>query len=458
MKSILISTPYYFGYIWAINQFCKKLFNISKMNEIIFILVCLIGQLSMDVIHERYAIPQIFYALTHHAFYMGLVILLFQADIGKKILASSILITLTALLGNFFGSFFCCIELFFLHTVKKVPEPFLNDRDSYLILYASFFILILAVCVISRRLVSVFNGKPGRWYVVLAIPLLAITAIIDIANWGSSNGILVTSNGRMGLYYDQLFSHTEICTITALSMFASGFYVFGMDKIYSEQRKSSQYHAQITAYKMLADQYRQSERLRHDIKNHMIALSGLMENREFEKMKVYLGKMEATGGLSCNEETTGNKVVDAILHQKRQQAENSNILWECDVRIPKECRINEFDLCVLFGNLLDNAVEACERLLTQDDRFISIQAKTVKKCFLLEVKNSTDTTYRRENGLSAKENLPEHGIGLLNTNDVVRNYNGATDISVKDGIFTISILIPLQNHPIENRSWHPIDF
>lgn len=448
MKSILISIPYYLGYIWAIGQFCKKFFNISKINEIKFIFVCIIGQLSMNVIHERYAIPYILYTLIHHAFYMGLVILLFQADIGKKILASSILITLTALLGDFCGSFLCCIGLFFLHTVKKVPEPFLNDRDSYLILYVSFFILILAICAISRRLVSVFNGKSRRWYVILAIPLLAITAIIDIANWGSCNGILVTSNGNMGLYYDQLFSHAEICTITALSMFASGFYVFGMDKIYSEQRKSSQYHAQITAYKMLAEQYRQSERLRHDIKNHMIALSGLLENREFEKMKSYLGNMEATGGFSSHEETTGNKVVDAILDQKRHRAENSNILWECDVRIPKECRINEFDLCVLFGNLLDNAVEACERLLTPNERFIRIQAQTVKKCFLLEVHNSTGPAYKQENGLSAKENPLEHGIGLLNINDVVRNYNGVTDISVNDGIFTISILIPIHDYPI----------
>ena len=448
MKSILISTPYYLGYIWAIDQFCKKFFNISKRNEIIFISACFAGQLFMNVINERYAIPYIIYILIHHAFYMGLVILLFRADIEKKILASSILISLTALLGEFCGSFLCCIGLFFLHTVKNVPEPFLNEWETYLILYLDFIIVILAICAMSRRLVSVFYGKSRRWYVVLAIPLLAITAVIDITNWGSANGILVTSNGNMGLYYDQLFSHTEICTITALSMFAAGFYVFGMDKIYSEQRKSSQYHARITAYKMLEEQYRQSERLRHDIKNHMIALSGLLENKEFEKMKAYLSNMEATGGFSGNEETTGNKVVDVILDQKRQQAENGNILWECDVRIPKECRINEFDLCVLFGNLLDNAVEACERLLTQDDRFIRIQAKIVKKCFLLEVQNSTDTTNKLENGLSAKENPLEHGIGLLNISDVVRNYSGVADISVKDGIFTISILIPIYDDPI----------
>ena len=448
MKSILISTPYYLGYIWAIDQFCKKYFNISKRNEIIFFSVCFIGQLVMNVINDRYAIPYIIYTLIHHALYMGLVILLFRADVEKKVFASSILITLTALLGDFCGSFLCCIGLFFLHTVKKVPEPFLNDWETYLILYVDFIIVILAICAMSRRLVPVFYGKSRRWYVVLAIPLLAITAIIDIANWGSANGILVTSNGNMGLYYDQLFSHTEICIITALSMFATGFYVFGMDKIYSEQRKNSQYHARITAYKMLEEQYRQSERLRHDIKNHIIALSGLLENREFEKMKAYLSNMETTGGFSGNEETTGNKVVDAILYQKRQQAENENILWECDVRIPKECRISEFDLCVLFGNLLDNAVEACERLLTQDERFIKIQAKTVKKCFLLEVSNSTDTINKPDDRFSAKENPLEHGIGLLNINDVVRNYSGVADISVNDGVFTISILIPIHDNPI----------
>lgn len=443
MKDILMLIPCRLGYAWVIGQFCKKYLDISKRKEILFTLVCFISQLFLDVINERFRIPNIAYTLLSHTFYMGLVILLFRADIGKKILASSIFITLGTLLGNFCDSFLCFTFLFFLHTFKKTAVPFLNEPEMYLTTYITYIIVIWSIYAISKRLISVFRDKPGKWYVVLSISLLAITAVIDIANWGASNGILVRSGGNMGLYYDQLFSHAGICVITALAMYAAGFYVFGMDRIYLEQRKSSQYHAQIAAYNMLEEQYRQSERIRHDIKNHVIALSGLLENREWEKMKIYLHNMETAGGFNRTEELTGNKVVDAILYQKKQMAEDNNIMWECDVQIPNECRINEFDLCVLFGNLLDNAVEACERLHKGDDRFINIQAKTVKKCFLLEVQNSSDIANKPANRHTSKENPYEHGIGLLNIRDVVQNYNGVIDMTAKDGIFTISILMPL---------------
>ena len=142
---------------------------------------------------------------------------------------------------------------------------------------------------------------------------------------------------------------------------------------------------------------------------------------------------------------TGNKAVDALLYQKHKQAEEENIKWECDAQIPKGCGINEFDMCVLFGNILDNALEACGRMQRDACRFINIQAKTVKKCFLLEVKNSMDSTEKYTEGFTNKDNSQEHGIGLLNVGDVANKYNGAVHTEAENGIFIISILMPLND-------------
>ncbi len=245
----------------------------------------------------------------------------------------------------------------------------------------------------------------------------------------------------MGLYYDQIFGFAEFLVLDLLSMAAAGFYVFGMNRIYTEQEKSGQYHLQISVYKMLAEQYRQSERLRHDMKNHIIALAALSRNKEWEKIDDYLKNMEGivldTGG-----DLTGNKAVDALLYQKRKQAEGEEIRWECDMQAPKECGINEFDLCVLIGNILDNALEACGRMQKDECRFINIQAKTVRKCFLIEVKNSMDRTEKFAEGFTNKRDSQGHGIGLLNVGDVVHGYHGVMHAEAKNGIFVISILIP----------------
>ena len=435
----LIEALCYIGYLWMAGRFCKTYLGASKRNERLFVFFSFSGWILMNMVNKWYFVPYIFLVMLNHSLFMGLVLLLFQEEREKKILAASMLMITMTLVGNFCDSFLSCLSLFFWHAVKKIPELFLDEWEVTLIVCISFCLVMLAVYWMSKNLQTVFYGKSRRWYLILAVPLLAITSVTDIVNWGAANGIMVKSGKNIGLYYDQIFSHAEICILTGLSMFAVGFYVFGMDRIYLEQEKSSQYHSQIAVYKLLEEQYRQSERLRHDMKNHILALSGLFQGKEWEKIGDYLKNME--GSLEMGGDITGNKAVDALLYQKWKWAKRENVKWECDVQIPNMCCINEFELCILFGNILDNALKACERLTCGEDRFVNIQAKTVKKCFLLEVKNSMDITETRT--------AREHGIGLLNIRDVVHKYNGAMNIKAENGIFVISILMPLTVHDMK---------
>lgn len=346
------------------------------------------------------------------------------------------------LAGNFCDSFLGCLVLFFWHTVKQIPEPVFEYWEIGLFGCADYCFIILTVCWMSKRLETVFCGKRGSWYAILAVPMLILIAVFDMVGWGASNGIMVRSGGNMGLYYDQIFSNVEFLVLSLLSIAATVFYVFGMDRIYLEQEKVSRYHSQIAVYKMLAEQYSQSERLRHDMKNHIIALSGLFGGKEWEKMGIYLKQLEQSG-LEVSGDMTGNKAVDALLYQKRKRADKEDVRWECDIQMPTVCCINEFDLCVLFGNILDNALEACERLRSGESGFINIQARAVKKCFLLEVKNSMDRTEKDTEGFTNKDHSKEHGIGLLNIGDVVNKYNGVMNLEAENGIFVISILLPM---------------
>jgi len=440
---ILIVSPFYLGYLWAADKFCKKFLGASKSRERLFLILSFCGWLFWNILGRLSFSLYIFSVLLQPIFFIGLVMLLFRSDREKRILAASMLVAVR-LAADFCASFLSCLELVFLHTVKKIPEPFSKAWISALISGAGYCFAVLAVCWMSKHLEPVFCGKRGKWYLILAVPLLVIVAMYDVASLGASYGVMVRSGGNMGLYYDQLFSFAEFLVLDLLSIAATGFYVFGMNRIYLEQEKSGQYHSQIAVYKMLAEQYRQSERLRHDMKNHIIALSALSRNQEWEKIDGYLRNMGDIV-LDAGGDMTGNKAVDALLYQKRKRAEEENIKWECDVQMPKGCCINEFDLCVLFGNILDNALEACGRMQEDECRFISIQAKTVKKCFLIEVKNSMGRTEKYAEGFTNKGDSQEHGIGLLNVGDVVNKYNGAVNIEAENGIFVISILMPMND-------------
>ncbi|MDE6405758.1 MAG: GHKL domain-containing protein [Lachnospiraceae bacterium] len=375
----------------------------------------------------------------------------FKGQAEKTVRAASILITvitLTLLACIFFDSLFSCLLLVWKHTAQRVDVPVMGDRVITLVSGISFGVAVMAVYGMRKRLRCVFWGKTGKWYAVLAIPQLVLAAVIYVADLGASHGVLFRSGGDMGAYYDHIFSLAGWGVLSALSLFAVGVYVFGMDRIHLEQKKAEQYQVQVAVYKMLEEQYSQAERLRHDLKNHVLALRGLWEEQMWEKLGDYLKRMEGSAQLGANEEATGNRAVDALLRQKRKMAEEKGIDWECDVQIPKQSHINEFDLCVLFGNILDNAVEACGRLQReahgQEGRpFIRVQAGAVKKCFLLVVKNSMNAAEKPTGGISERKNPQGQGIGLLNVRDVVREYNGVMNTEMQNGIFDISVLLPL---------------
>lgn len=437
---IFIMAPCYLGYLCMADKFCKKYLGTSKKNELLFVGFSFVGWLFLEVLNRKYFALHLFFLLAEHMLFVVFVLLLFRAGWEKKILAASILMTVMRLVINIAEPVLSCLVLFYKHTVEKIPEPFINEWEGGVICCIGFCLVILAISRLPKYLASVFYGKQGKWYVMLAAPLLVVITVLDVANWGACYGIMIRGGGNMGLYYDQIFSHTEFCALAVIFMSAAGFYLFAMDRIYLEQKKSSQYHAQVAVYKMLEEQYRQSERLRHDLKNHILALSGLWEDREWEKMGGYLKKMENSAGLGDCEEATGNRVVDVLLYQKRKMTEEKKIVWECDVQIPKACGVSEFDLCVLFGNILDNAVEACEKA---EQPFIHIRAGAVKNCFLLEVINSTAATDLPKSRLAGKKNPQAHGIGLLNVGDVVEKYDGAMHVEMQNGVFDISVLIPL---------------
>lgn len=445
---ILITILCYFRYICAVQKFCIIYLEASKRTVKYFVVFLFCGSILLNILFSRSSAPYIFCAFLHHFLFIGFIVLVFQDDAEKKILVASILTITLRLVINFCEPLFFCLALFWLHTVKHIANPLVSDRGGYIITCAIYLVAAFVISCMSKHLQPVFYCKTRKWYLMLAIPLLIVTAIFDVAGWGATKGILVRSGGNMGLYYDQIFSYVGIGVLDILSAFAVGFYLYGMERISLEQQKSSQYHTQIAAYKMLEEQYIQSERLRHDMKNHILALSELSEKKEWKAVQDYLKNMADNAYLESGEEITGNRVVDVLLYQNRQRAVQRNIRWECDVQLPKECDISAFDLCVLFGNILDNAREACERLQGKElsdnsQQFIRIQASTVKKCFLIEVKNSADMTDSSNSKNTAGKNGERHGIGLLNVHDVVCKYNGIMNTELQNGIFVISILIPV---------------
>lgn len=429
-----------------VGLFFKKQLGCAGKEAEIFAVFCFLGCMVEYGIVEKWYVPFIIRALVEHLLFAGAAVLMFKAGTEKKITMAVMLVTVRVLVGNFSSSFLSCLILLIKNAWNAGGNVYISQTEGELAGCFSFGVVIWAIHCLGRPFGAVLDNKIRKWYLLLTLPLVLLVLLVDIVNYGASIGILVVAGmGSSGEYwkefYNELFSHTAIGILTALSMCAAGFYVFGMNRIYVEQRKKEQYRSQAAFYKMLEEQYGQLERLRHDMKNHIIGLRGLWESREWEKLGAYLEQM-MEAGMPASEENTGSGAVDALLYQKHRQAKERQIAWECDIQIPGKCPIDEFDLCVLLGNMLDNALAACEKA-GSGDKFVSIHAGQVKKCLLLEVRNNTVLKDIKDICPAGRPLTGEHGIGLLNIRDTVGKYDGAMHVEAEDGVFTISLLLPL---------------
>ena len=388
-----------------------------------------------------------------------LIVWLYRGEREAKILAAAVLLATTLLFSNFTESLLIMVYLFVVHLTGRDIWTMQRGLLEALLWCVRFLSIAGILSVLSKRMKGFFTNRMPRWYRMLSVPLFGIVFLWDLADGFARYGIFLRGGDHLNLYYNPLLSEAGICVSSAFCLCAAGFYVFGMERIETEQRKKEQYRSQVAFYRMLGEQYQKMESLRHDIKNHIIGLQGLLDNREWDKMAGYLQRMAEAGGVAHTEDMTGNDVVDALLYYKRERAARADIRWECTVNIPKACTVDEFDLGVIFGNILDNAAAACERVERTEERFIKIQAGMVRRCLLIEVTNSSaseeDVAKAGKDGGkigAGKTDGIFMGTGLQNVRDAVDKYDGTLTLERKESTFRISILLPCGSTVCDSNS------
>lgn len=181
---------------------------------------------------------------------------------------------------------------------------------------------------------------------------------------------------------------------------------------------------------------------RHDYHNHiqtLLALSG-----DEEKTREYLLNLHADLTTVDTVIKTGNVMVDAILNSKLSLLKSKNIKVNAKATVPPSLQISEIDLCVVIGNLLDNAMEACLAQPEAENRFIRLFIGILKEQFYLSVSNSVYGELRKEGKtyLSTK-NTAGHGFGLMRIDRIVKKYDGYMNRQNEEGIFATEIMLPL---------------
>lgn len=174
--------------------------------------------------------------------------------------------------------------------------------------------------------------------------------------------------------------------------------------------------------------YLELRRLRHDIKNHLIGILGMINNNDNERASEYIQSL-LNSSIGSNDNAlskTGNIFIDSIINYKHTIALKNNIQFDARIIIPSELSYRSEHLTIILGNLLDNALESCLNE-PEESRYIIIEITYVKQVLHICIKNSCTTRLRKSiNGhySTTKKDSYLHGLGISSVEQALSLYNG----------------------------------
>ena len=191
--------------------------------------------------------------------------------------------------------------------------------------------------------------------------------------------------------------------------------------------------------------YLELRRMRHDMKNHLSGILGIVNAGQAKEAGNYIQKMLDDGiGTGTGEIShTGNIVVDSLVNHKYALALKYGIRFEARVFIPSVLPFQGGHLSIIFGNLLENALESC-RKLPQEQRYIILEATYIKDILQICIKNSSPEETKKDSSgryLTTKEDAGWHGIGLASVEQALGGYDGELFTEYEDGEFRASAVL-----------------
>lgn len=300
-------------------------------------------------------------------------------------------------------------------------------------------IILIISCRIAEVIFFLFIIKTKNYY---KLPKRDMRFFIFIAmlTWAATT-IMMRAAMKSGVISNYMF----LLALVILGINVVIYYFFikinsdYQAKIKSEIQKQN-YEQQISSQSKHIDEIlimqKQIKKFRHDSSHHFTALKGFFANQQIQDGLEYIEKI--SDDLEQNELVdTGNTAFDAIISTKKALAESKNIEFALQIQIPEKIQVDAVDLCVIFGNALDNAIEACEKL--EKHKLINVSAIYDDSQLICKV---TNTALPNKSDLQTSKNDKEnHGFGLDNIKQSLSKYTHVLRIDQTDDKFSLSFII-----------------
>lgn len=190
-------------------------------------------------------------------------------------------------------------------------------------------------------------------------------------------------------------------------------------------------------YEEMMQNYRSNAIYYHDLKNHMLTLERYLINGEYDKAISYMETLQMDRVEVSAHRWTGIEIIDFILNHKKEMAEKKGISFVIDADLLKLHGMEETDLCALFGNLLDNAIEGCER--ERGEKEIHISIRMIREMLVIKAVNTCRSELPHRDGffMTEKKDKSRHGWGMKSMQMITEKYGGTMQCDCRNGEFGV---------------------
>ncbi|MDD3168006.1 MAG: GHKL domain-containing protein [Eubacteriales bacterium] len=338
------------------------------------------------------------------------------------------------------------LSALFIYSILVIVEIIVGLLSGYLNFslfsadkeYSSAFgmiscrIISFAIVLVMNNFKNIKRGESvpnSNWFAIALIPVASLYVILLIFQAKGISIIQIMVSVILILLINFATFYLYDFITAALSDKMQSMLILEQNKYYDKQLETIKTSLHTT------------NAIRHDLKNHMFSIRSLIECGDTKETLNYIAKIMEDIGASKDHSSTGNTVIDSIINFKLQEAVQRGIKANLDLKIPENLNIPSFDMTVILGNLLDNAMIAVYKV--KENPFINLKIEYDKGRLMIQVANPYEGKIIEENGmiLTTHENKENHGIGLQSVKKVIQKYDGIMNIEYCDSIFSVTLFM-----------------
>ena len=308
------------------------------------------------------------------------------------------------------------------------------EKNDYHSIFGIVVINILKY-IISMAINGFNNIKSGNklpvayWVSLLIMPISSLFMLVVIFQ---SDGLAVYQ--------------ISLSVIAVLIINFTVFFLFdNLARLYQETQEKTFVEQQNRYYEnqleIINASLKTSSILRHDMKNHLQAIFTDIKSGNIKEAQQHISDITNAYDAGNGIIRTGYPAIDSIVNFKLQTAKQNGIKVNVNSTLPQGLNISSFDLTVIFGNLIDNALQAVS--LVPENGFIDLTIHYSKGMVLIKIVNTFVNEIKKFGDIiiTSKKDKENHGYGLASVKETVEKYNGTIEITPDDSIFTVKAIL-----------------